>query len=222
MSDPIDQLFDSLIVHNQSYDLLITMFLRKIFLNIHELYLVFLSTLSSDEVRPYPSDFFLYFSCGDYDLLSFLDFGHSRDTYTFLENRSSSLEDFIFFLYERSNKKAFSLVYKRFHVHFSTLNGAPFQWDKDFFDPDYKFSRTINRTIRVASVLNWDGYGKDTISLDDLNSGLHSLSFNDVSLDGCNSEDNPFKSFNPEYDSFDVYRSQEEREDRINNQFYSD
>ncbi|CAG8700447.1 4993_t:CDS:2 [Ambispora leptoticha] len=196
MSDPIDQLFDSHIVRNQSYDLLITMFLYKIFLNIHELYLVFLNSLSPDKVRPYPSDFFLYFSCGDYDLLSFLDFGRSRDTYTFLENRSSSLEDFIFFLYERSNKKAFSLVYKRFHIHYSTLNGTSFQWDKDFFNPDYKFSRTINQTIRVASVLNWD--------------------------DGCNSEDNPFESFNPEYDSFDVYRSQGEREDRVNTQFYSD
>ncbi|CAG8744097.1 3767_t:CDS:2, partial [Ambispora leptoticha] len=123
MSDPIDQLFDSHIIHNQSYDLLITMFLRSIFLDIHKLYLVFLSTLSSD-----------------------------KDTYTFLENCSSSLEDFIFFLYERDNKKAFSL-----------------------------FSRTINRTIRVASVLNWDGYGKDNITLDYLNSGLNKLSFNDTS-----------------------------------------
>ncbi|CAG8667168.1 10106_t:CDS:2, partial [Ambispora leptoticha] len=77
-----------------------------------------------------------------------------------------------------------------------TLNGTSFRWDKDFFDPDYKFSRTINQTIHVASVLNWDGYGKDTISLDDLNSGLNNLSFNDVSSG--------------------------EREDHINTQFYSD
>ncbi|CAG8748072.1 1248_t:CDS:2, partial [Ambispora leptoticha] len=62
----------------------------------------------------------------------------------------------------------------------------------------------------------------DNITLDDLNSGLNKLSFGDTSSDSCNSEDNPFEPFNLEYDSFDVYRSQEEREDRINTQFYSD
>jgi hypothetical protein len=94
------------------------------------------STFSVDYIKPYPSDLFSNGYNGGFTLDNSI-YGYSKDYFLFLEKNITSLEDFIFFLFETcSNPKNFASIY---HYYFDTFDQN--FWPCDFFGFNYTNNR---------------------------------------------------------------------------------
>ncbi|CAG8545984.1 517_t:CDS:2 [Cetraspora pellucida] len=107
----------------------------SIFLDFNSFYNCFCkqSTFSANYVKPYPSKLFSKSYDRVFNILDNSIIGYSKNYFLFLEKNITSLEDFIFFLFEKCPyPEKFSSI---FHYYFLTHNQH--FWHYDFFGSNF-------------------------------------------------------------------------------------
>ncbi|CAG8812365.1 23473_t:CDS:2 [Cetraspora pellucida] len=107
----------------------------SIFPNFNSFYNCFCkqSTFSANYIKPYPSKLFSEGYDGVFNILDNSIIDYSKDYFLFLEKNITSLEDFIFFLFENCpDSDKFTSIY---HYYFVTSNQH--FWHYDFFGSNF-------------------------------------------------------------------------------------